>query len=79
MPEILDARRAVTLSPGARPLWDVDAVAFDDLVIDGARVFVRRDDSAHAISVAVEHVGHGQLLHESFDRGRFAAIHFRLP
>lgn len=79
MPEILDAGRAVALSPRARPLGDVDAVAFDDPVIDGARVFVRRDDPAHIVSVAVQHVGHSQLLHESFDRGRFAAIHSCLP
>jgi hypothetical protein len=73
--QILDFGGPGALVPGASPFGDVQAIAVDQLGIDGGRIFARRDVARDIKPVAVRDVGDGQLLDEPGDGRGFTAIH----
>ena len=65
IPEVLNARRALTTPAASGPFGHVDPVLGDDLGVNRLWRFVVRDHSLNVEVVFVRYIGHGQLLNIS--------------
>ena len=74
MAQVLQAGLAPLAPSAPGPLRDGDAIAFDQLPVDGRRILVCRDAAPDVEVVATSDVAHGQLLHESRHRGGDAPV-----